>query len=142
MEIQKILGYLLNTSARFIKRRMDIELEKYDITTSQWAVLKLLNSKKELSQAQIADELMGDRATLGTVIYRLIEKGYIIKNLDLIDRRSYVVSLSEKAQLIIQDMENMVEKVTHEALEGLGETEVEKLYCFLNRIINNLNRGE
>lgn len=46
MEIQNILGYLLNTSARFIKREMDKNLDKYDLTTSQWAVIKLLYTKK------------------------------------------------------------------------------------------------
>ncbi len=140
MEIHKILGYLLNTSARFIKRRMDHELEKYNITTSQWAVLKLLDTKKELTQAQIAEELMSDRATIGTVIYKLMEKEYAEKNLDPVDRRSYVVHLTEKAKKIIGEIEARAKAVTGEALEGMDQYEVQRLYDSLNKIIKNLSR--
>lgn len=50
MEMQNILGYMLNTSARFIKRKMDKNLEEYEITTFQWAVLKLLSQKEQLTR--------------------------------------------------------------------------------------------
>ncbi len=139
MEIHDILGYLLNTSARLIKRKMDCELERYDITTSQWAVLKLLYSKTELSQAQISDELMSDRATIGTVIFKLLDKGLIKKNLDPADRRSYVVCLTRKSKDIVKEIENKVEKVTEAALKGMSKSDIDRLFSSLNSIINNLS---
>ena len=140
MEIHEILGYLLNTSARFIKRRMDHELERFNITTSQWAVMKLLDTKKELTQAQIAEELMSDRATIGTVIYKLLEKEYAEKNLDSEDRRSYVVHLTEKAKGIIKEVESSAKTVTEEALEGMDQEEIDNLCKSLNRVIKNLSK--
>lgn len=140
MEIHEILGYLLNTSARLIKRKMDYELEKYDITTSQWAVLKLLHSKTELSQAQISDELMSDRATIGTVIFKLLDKGLIKKNLDPADRRSYVVCLTGKSKDIVREIENEVEKVTEAALKGMSKSDIDRFFSSLNIIINNLSK--
>lgn len=139
MEIHDILGYLLNTSARLIKRKMDYELERYDITTSQWAVLKLLYSKTELSQAQISDELMSDRATIGTVIFKLLDKGLIKKNLDPADRRSYAVCLTRKSKDIVKEIENKVEKVTEAALKGMTKSDIDRLFRSLNSIINNLS---
>lgn len=139
MEIHDILGYLLNTSARLIKRKMDCELERYDITTSQWAVLKLLYSKTELSQAQISDELLSDRATIGTVIFKLLDKGLIKKNLDPADRRSYVVCLTRKSKDIVKEIENKVEKVTEAALKGMSKSDIDRLFSSLNSIINNLS---
>ncbi len=38
MIITESMGYLLNTSARLIKRTLDKELKKYSITSSQWAI--------------------------------------------------------------------------------------------------------
>lgn len=39
MEIQNSLGFILNTSAKLMKRRLDTELKAgFDITSSQWAV--------------------------------------------------------------------------------------------------------
>lgn len=140
MEIQEILGYLLNSSSKLIKRTMDSYLDKYDITTSQWAILKLLDSKKQLTQTQIARELMGDRATAGDVIQRLCEKGYIEKSIDKNDRRVYVVSLTPKANNVIVDIEGMASVVTKKALEGLTESEEQSLYKSLKHIINNLSQ--
>lgn len=142
MEIRNILGYLLNTSARFIKRRMDKELERYDMTTSQWAILKSLDTKSELTQAQIAEELLADRATIGTIIFKLIEKKYVEKKIDPADRRAYVVCLTPKAREVIKIIEKKAEEVSKQALEGLGEDQVKIFYYSLNKIIHNLSGEE
>lgn len=140
MVIQEILGYLLNTSAKLSKRVMDNYLNKYDITTSQWAILKLLDSKNLLTQTQIAKELSGDRATVGDIIQRLYEKGYIEKTSDKNDRRVYVVCITQKAKNIIEDIERMAADVTKKALEGLSENDKQILYKSLSQIIDNLSQ--
>lgn len=142
MEIQNILGYLLNTSARFIKRKMDKNLEAFNLTTSQWAILKLLYNKGELTQAQIAYELRSDRATTGAVILNLHEKEYIHKVIDKNDRRSYIVSLTEKAKDIVVQIELVADNITKEALSGISEDDIKVLYEILRQIINNLSMEE
>lgn len=142
MEIQNILGYLLNTSARFIKRKMDKNLEVYNLTTSQWAVIKLLFNKNELTQAQIAEKLNADRATAGTVILNLYEKKYINKVIDKNDKRSYVISLTQKAKDVVKEIDLIAENVTKEALEGVSEDNTKVLYDVLKKIIVNLSRED
>jgi len=140
MEIQQILGYLLNTSSKLIKRTMDNNLNEYNITTSQWAVLKLLDTKIQLTQTQIAKELLGDKATAGDIILRLYEKNYVEKSIDKNDKRMYVVSLTPKAKNLINDMEKKAIKVTNKALEGLDYNDIQILNKSLNQIINNLSK--
>jgi len=94
MEIQQILGYLLNTSSKLIKKTMNNNLSEYNITTAQWAVLKLLDTKTQLTQTEIAKELLGDKATAGDVILRLSEKNYIEKSVSKNDKRMYIIYLS------------------------------------------------
>lgn len=142
MEIQNILGYLLNTSARFIKRKMDKNLESFNLTTSQWAILKLLYTKNELTQAQIANELMADRATTGTVILNLYEKEYINKIIDKNDRRSCIISLTQKAKDIVNQIELLADNITKEALAEVSEEDLKVLYDVLKQIINNLSSEE
>lgn len=142
MEIQNILGYLLNTSARFIKREMDKNLDKYDLTTSQWAVIKLLYNKKELTQAQIADELKSDRATAGNVILNLYEKKYVDKRIGEKDRRTYIICLTEKAMKAVNEIELIAEEVTRKALYGLDDKHIKIMYEGLSKVINNLSEGE
>lgn len=140
MEVGDILGHLLNTSARLIKRKMDKQLDKHDITTAQWIVLKLLDKKEKLSQAEIAELLLADRATVGTVINKLIEKGYLDKEFDPQDRRTYLVFLTEKSQIIIKETEENERDVSAEALESFNEEETKVLFNALNRIISNLSK--
>jgi len=140
MEIQQILGYLLNTSSKLIKRTMDTHLSEYNITTSQWAVLKLLDTKNQLTQTAIAKELLGDKATAGDIILRLSEKGYVEKSLDKYDKRMYVVSLTPKAKILINDMEKSAIDVTNKAIDGLDYNDIQILNKSLNQIISNLSK--
>lgn len=142
MEIQEILGYMLATSSKLIKRTMDSYLCTYHITTSQWAVLKLLDTRIKLTQSQIANELSGDKATAGEIILRLYEKDYIEKSFDKNDRRAYLISLTPKAKNIIKDIERMANEVTESALKGLSEDDIQILYKSLKQIIDNMSREE
>lgn len=142
MEIQEILGYLLNSSSRLIKRTMDNYLSKYNITTSQWAILKLLDTNNQLTQTQIANKLLGDKATAGDIILRLCEKNYLEKSLNKNDRRAYVVSLTPQAKNAVMDIERMANDVTKKALEGLTRNDIQILYKSLNQIIDNLSKEE
>ncbi|WP_238881464.1 MarR family transcriptional regulator [Clostridium sp. YIM B02551] len=142
MEIQNMLGYLLNASARFIKREMDENIKKYNLTTSQWAVIKLLYNKKELTQAQIAEELKSDRATAGNVILNLNEKKYVDKVIGEKDRRTYVICLTDKAVKIVDEVELIADEVIKKALKGMDDNQIKALYEGLNNIISNLYEGE
>jgi len=140
MQIQQILGYLLNTSSKLMKRTMDNYLSEYNITTSQWAVLKLLDTKSQLTQTEIAKELLGDKATAGDIILRLSEKNYIEKSVSKTDKRMYVISLTPEAKLLINDMEKKAIDVTNKALDGLENNDILILNKSLNQIIINLSK--
>ena len=142
MEIQESLGYLLNTSARYIKRKLEIQLKSYDITTSQWAVLKLLSVENNLSQAEIAEKTNTDRATCGSIIDKLISKRLIQKELSENDRRSYIVKILPTALAIIDEVSSLAEDVNQLALEGLSATDISNLNKCLTTIIKNLDDKE
>jgi len=142
MEIHESLGYLLNTSARYIKRKLEIQLKSYDITTSQWAVLKLLSVENNLSQAEIAEKTNTDRATCGSIIDKLISKRLIQKELSENDRRSYIVKILPTALAIIDEVSSLAEDVNQLALEGLSATDISNLNKCLTTIIKNLDDKE
>ncbi|WP_040948258.1 MarR family winged helix-turn-helix transcriptional regulator [Gorillibacterium massiliense] len=141
MEIQQSLGYLLNTSARLIKRRLDMHLKSYGITTAQWAVLKLLSLEDHLSQAEIAEKTNADRATCGAVIDKLISKGLLQKELFENDRRSYRVKILPPAVTIVDKVTLLAENVNGSAVQGLTDTEISQFAKCLNTIISNLGGG-
>ncbi len=142
MEIQQSLGYLLNTSARLVKRKLDMQLKSYGITTAQWAVLKLLSSEDNLSQAEIAYKINADRATCGAVIDKLISKGLVEKELFENDRRSYQVKILPPAVAIVNEVTSLAENANRSAVQGLNDTEISVFTKCLNTIISNLGGGK
>ena len=142
MEIQHSIGYLLNTSARLMKRKLDIHLKSYNITTAQWAVLKLLSVEDNLSQAEIANRTNADRATCGTVIEKLISKGLLKKELFANDRRSYRVRILPSALTIVDEATLLAESVNNSAIKGLSDIEISTFTHCLNTILLNLGGKE
>lgn len=138
LKIQQSLGYILNTSARLIRRTLDMQLKSYDITTSQWAVLKLLSVENNLSQAEIAEKTNTDRATCGTIIDKLISKGLIQKELSENDRRSYIVKILPPTVAMVNKVTSLAENANHQALQGLSDDDIDILIKCLNTIIANL----
>lgn len=137
-DIRDSTGYLLNISARLIKHDLDSKMNEYGITTSQWAVLKLLSVESVLTQAQIADKLNSDRATCGSVIDRLVKKELIIKSMSDIDRRAYNISLSPQGKNLVEALTNHAIQSNHQALNGITDSDIKKLHTILNQIIKNL----
>ena len=142
MKIQQSLGYILNTSARLIKRNLDMQLKSYGLTTAQWAVLKLLSVEDNLSQAEIADKTNADRATCGTVIDKLISKGLLQKELSSNDRRSYQVKILPSALAAVDEITLLAESVNKSAIKGLSDTEISVFIHCLNTILMNLGGEE
>ena len=138
MEINEALGYLLNTGSRLIKRRMDACLVEFDLTSTQWSVLKLLQEKKLLTQARISEELLADRATVCSVVAKLDQKGFIQKSPSPEDRRAFTISLNDRAEKAVTAIESKAATIIRDALASIPDHEVQQLYKSLNRIIENL----
>ena len=136
--IHQSLGYLLNTAARLIKRELDEQLRVYDITTSQWAILKLLDREDNLSQAQIAARLNADRATCGSVIEKMIKKELAAKELSASDRRSYLVKITPEARGIVKEVSEIANRANTKALENICGEDRDAFARCLQVVITNL----
>ncbi|MCB5066464.1 MarR family transcriptional regulator [Streptococcus mutans] len=140
MEIQNSLGFILNTSAKLMKRCLDTELKVFNITSSQWAVLKLLSCEDDLSQAEISDKLNTDRATCGAVIEKLVSKGLITKTLSKEDRRSYKVKISPQTLVILEKIAPKADDVNNLAIKGLTDDELKIFIKCLHTITKNCEK--
>ncbi|QGU96368.1 MarR family transcriptional regulator [Clostridium bovifaecis] len=136
------LGYLLNKSSNLMKWELNRELEKLELTASQWAVLKDVHVQSSLGEnttpASIALRLNVERPTMSGIINRLLKGGWIkvIKNPE--DKRSQIIKLTERAEEIILKAEMINIKIIEQALNGFSKKDIQDLYSYLARIIDNL----
>lgn len=138
MQLEESLGYLLNMSAKAIKRKFDAALKEYDITTSQWAVLKLLSVEEGLSQAEIAHKTNSDRATCGAIIDKLVSKELVEKTLSKSDRRSYIIAIVPNALKMVRAISSLAEEINACALKGFSHDEAEQFKAWLTAVTRNL----
>lgn len=138
MIINQSLGYLLNTSAKGIKSLLNTELKSAGITTSQWAVLKLLSEKGKLTQVEIALNLKSDKATVGAIIEKIERKDLVRKAKSSLDKRAYDIFLTNDGESLVKGLVGSAENVNNYALKGFEQEQKRDLELYLNRIISNL----
>lgn len=136
------LGYLLNKSSNLIKWELNRELEKLELTASQWAVLKDVHVQGSLggntTPASVALRLNVERPTMSGIINRLLKSGWIkvVKNPE--DKRSQIIKLTERAEKIMSEAEMISIKIIGQALNGFSKEDIQNLYSYLAKIIDNL----
>lgn len=139
------IGYLLNKASRSLKWQLNKSLEKYNITSSQWSVLKDLsflteeNRLQEATPAAIANRLNMDRATMSGIINRLAKSGWIIAETNPEDKRSQIINLTDKSIKILSELEALSDEILIHALKEFKFDEIDTLKGFLIRIIDNLS---
>jgi DNA-binding MarR family transcriptional regulator len=138
MEIQDSFGYILNINAKLIKRRLEAVIKKYDITTAQWSLLKLLAVSDNLTQVEIANRLHSDIVTIGLVVERLVKKEMLQKTHAENDRRAYRISITDSGRTITDIIEEEAKRCNKAALQGFNEKEIEILMSLLNKVTQNL----
>lgn len=147
------LGHLLNKASRLTKLRVNTKLNGFNLTFPQYVLIKHIyqrelalneieseeeKKKMLLTPASIAEELGYVRAAITGIIDRLIKLGFVNREINPYDRRSLLISLTEKAREIIVDVDNFLEDTSRNILEGFEQSEVEEMAVYLQRIIDNL----
>lgn len=105
----------------------------YEMTPVQFATIQALHSNPGVEQAQVASIIAYDRATIGGVIDRLEQKGYITRVVSSRDRRAREVSLSKEGQRIFEKINPIVEILQKKILSNLSNEETENLTALLRK---------
>jgi DNA-binding MarR family transcriptional regulator len=141
------IGYLLMKVSKELKYALSKELVCYELTTSQWAVLKQLeieeayhSSFSKRTAVEIAAKLDLDKPTISGIINRLYEKEMITKTRHPDDKRATILYLTPKAKELIPALELVSNKVIDESLINFSSEEKEVFLNLLEKIDCSLSR--
>jgi MarR family transcriptional regulator, transcriptional regulator for hemolysin len=132
-------GFLLHDIARLLRKRFDQRARTLGLSRSQWQVLVHLQRHEGINQSGLAEILEIENITLGRLIDRLEEAGWVERRPDPSDRRVRLLYATPKVAPVMERMRALAEEARNEALAGLAPAEREALLDALVHVRANLS---
>ncbi len=104
-----------------------------DLTPVQFAAMDAVATTPGIDQASIAAQIAYDRATIGGVIDRLEQKGWIKRTISNRDRRAREVTLTPTGRDILDRAIPVVSALQADILPGLSNDETSHLRDLIER---------
>jgi DNA-binding MarR family transcriptional regulator len=136
---ERSFGFLLHDVARLLRKKFDQRARALGLSRSQWQVLVHLSRHEGINQSGLAEILEIENITLGRLVDRLEEAGWVERRPDPRDRRVRLLYMTEKVAPVMESMRELAEMTRNEALEGLKPGEREALIDTLTHIRANLS---
>lgn len=111
--------------------------EGLDLTPFQFAALSAIKAEPGIDQATVSAHAAVDRATIGGVIDRLVDKGYVARDVSKRDRRARVLHLTDSGSAILERVQGLVSEMQGEICNGLSLEESAQLIALLRRVSDN-----
>lgn len=125
MESLDMAGHLIRrlhqqSTALFVQRT---QAAGFDLTPIQFAALDAIHNQPGTDQARLAEMIAYDRATIGGVIERLEQKGWVRRVTSARDRRARELSMTPAGERVFKALMPVVHDVQEEILQSLNGTE-------------------
>lgn len=133
------LHYLLMKSHSVMQRKIYSEAQKIGLTSGQPKILDYLYEHEGSDQKTIAGYCEIEPATLGSILLRMEQKGFIERRQKNGNRRSLFVYLTENGKEVCKKMHDVFSLKDKQAIEGLTAEEIENLKKTLTKICENLD---
>ncbi|KQR03452.1 MarR family transcriptional regulator [Arthrobacter sp. Leaf141] len=91
-------GRLLSTAARLVEHSWNEKLAAIGLTHAGVIAIEVLDAQGPMTQAQLAQYVRVQAQTMGKTLSRLESHGHIVRVRSTSDRRSHVVSLTDRGK--------------------------------------------
>ena len=134
-------GLLISKIKQISGRIFDRKLKDYDINDlngAQGRIIFSLWQNDNIPISELARQTALGKTTLTSMLDRLEQSGYIVRNADEKDKRSVLVSLTVKSKSLEGRYEDVSKEMTSLFYEGLSEQQIDEFENLLKHILSNL----
>jgi len=136
---ERSFGFLLHDIARLLRKKFDQRARGLGLSRAQWQVLVHLSRHEGINQSGLADILEIENITLGRLIDRMEEAGWVERRPDPDDRRARLLYTTPKVAPVMERMRELAEATRNEALAGLSAPQRDALVDTLIQVRGNLS---
>ncbi len=126
-DIEKSVGFLLAKAYQRGWALFKEELDAYDMTPPQFALMNFLWQKDGLTQVELSETSQVDRTTVGGLIDRLAKLGMVERHPHPQDRRAYQIRLTTRGRELEAPLTEAAQRVTARFTAGLTQKDLDKL---------------
>jgi DNA-binding MarR family transcriptional regulator len=141
-EHEALLNIYYTTTS--LKKRADVFFKTFGLTDVQFNVMMLLTYQggpDGLSQAQLSDMMLVNRANITTLIDRMEKAQFVIRTNDSTDRRTNIIKLTAKGKKMFEKAEPFYVEQVKQAMTGVNQIEQKKLIAVLEKVRANINKS-
>ena len=133
------LGFMLERTTRMIKLSFHhlFNSLNINITPEQWVVLDILKNEGVLSQKEIGEMSFKDAPSVSRLLNGLINKKYIEKYIDKIDKRISSVQLTEKGHELVDFLRPQVKELRLKGISEISKSEQKDFVEVLEKLFDN-----
>lgn len=114
----------------------------YNVNKTQLRALMFIKNYGAINMTDLSYKLNVEKGSLTSMVDDLTNKGYVLRQKDLTDRRKYLIVITEKGINIASDFMNKLDAKLEEKLLKLSEQEQEKYIDAINTLQCILNKEE
>jgi len=138
MSVEQSLGYQIRYAYRIFVKALADELGSHRVTTGQWSALRVLWQEDGLSQVELAQRMMVEKASLTAVLKAMASEGLITRVRNTEDRRKVNIFLTASGRRLKSKILPLIGRINKRATRRLSSAEVQQLRRLLARVMINL----
>ena len=135
--MERIIGYQVGDLARKIKKFVDMHLGEVDLGSGQYILLRRIIEDPNVSQKQLSLDFDLNKATIARSIKKLIDSGYITREVNPEKPRFYKLIGTDRANKVIKEIDNLVAIERIMLTEGISDEEL----LFFSTIVKKMNKN-
>ena len=142
MLLSKSIAVYLNLAGCKLKQYTSAMLKEsnIDLTPEQFLLIDLLWNQGAMSQQAMADTMHKDKNSITNLADQLEKKGLVMRVKDVLDRRSNILTLTEKAEVLKSEAKETGILMLDHMIEGIGEDELNAFLETLDKMSANMDR--
>jgi len=118
--------------------RLDEALKEFDLTGSQFAVIKLIAEGRADTLAKLCEAMHHDKGAMSRILSRMEEKALIRRKPCPHDGRAFKLALTAKGEQLFPLTTPKINAIYDVALKDFSESEREQFFSMLTRCQHNL----
>jgi MarR family transcriptional regulator, transcriptional regulator for hemolysin len=138
MDWQQHLGFLLDDVAYLYARRFNEHARGLSLTLHQCKALAVLANCEGINQRRLSETSDILSNNLVRILNRLESGGWVKRSTNPHDRRAHLLTTTQSAKPVVQQIWRAVSKANAEALKGLAIRDLPVLMELLTRVHANL----